>query len=215
MEQQIDQTVNNYLSGLRTGKYSNAILITLLILYGTAIAPKLPPYVLRFFDHPIAKLLIFFLIAYLSVNVSPTVAIITALCVIVTVHTLNKVRVDQLITSLIRKENMENLAAMENSDNMSSPEDMIVGHQEIQADTVLPDAHLEDLQEDNLSGLIEGAPIESEQMPQAEESDCQISLKYRDSFYPQYVSMDKSVYDAKNAGGSVGGFDHGNNFASV
>lgn len=224
MEQQIDQTVNNYLSGLRTGKYSNAILITLLILYGTAIAPKLPPYILQLFDHPVVKLLVFFLITYLSVNASPTVAIITALCVMITVHTLNKVRVDYVISSLVRREKMENLAAMENSedmsvsDDMSVPDDMSIESQEfqeIQADTALPEAYLEDLQEDNLSGMIEGAPIEPEQISQPEESDCQVSLKYRDSFYPQYVNMDKSVYDAKKSGGSVAGFDHGNNFASV
>ena len=215
MEKQIDQTVNNYMYGLRTGKYSNTILITLLVLYGTVIVPNLPPYVLQFFDHPVAKLLIFFLVAYLSLNVSPTVAIITALCVIVTFHTLNKVRVDQLITSLTTRENMENIAAMENDEDMSSSENMVVEQQDIQAVTALPDSHLEELQEDNLSGLIEGAPIESDQMHQADESDCQISLKYRDNFYPQYVSMDKSVYDSKNAGGSVGGFDNGNKFASV
>lgn len=210
-----NRTTNQYLSFLRDGQYTSAIAIILLILYGTAIAPKLPVYILSLFDHPIVKLLMFFLIAYIAARKDPSVAIVAALCVMVTIHTLNQVRFDQLVNSLVKIESMEEPPAQipENGESVPSPPEVMQVEEEIVDDASLNGSQLNELDNDSLASL--GAPIAGDIPPGQDPHACQIKLKYRDSFYPQYVNMDRGVYDAKNSGDSVPGFDHGGSYASV
>ena len=81
---------NNYISG---------ILIILLVVYSSMIAPMLPYQTLKFFDSWIVKLIALFLIVYLSLH-NATVALIASIAVLVSIFALNKA---------YSKENMANV----------------------------------------------------------------------------------------------------------
>ena len=72
-----DNTVKHYLAFL-DNEYVNAGLFVFLILYASVAAPKLPEYVAKLFDNTAFRLLIFFLIAYISQK-SPSVAVVAAI----------------------------------------------------------------------------------------------------------------------------------------
>lgn len=73
--------------------YVSSILSLILILYAGLVAPKLPPKIIMFLDNPIIKLLFFFLIIYIS-RKNATVAIISAIGVLVTLMTISKYKFD-------------------------------------------------------------------------------------------------------------------------
>jgi len=98
-----DATVTNWLSFL-DNEYISGALIIFLIVYASYAAPKLPPYILKLFDNPLFKLLIFFLIVY-SAKKNPTVAIIAAVGLMVTIHALNKLKLDQMLMRAVQREN--------------------------------------------------------------------------------------------------------------
>lgn len=83
-----DETVKSSLSFL-DNKYASAILALVLILYASMAAPKLSPSIAKLFDSNWVKLLFFFLIAFYSKK-DPTVAIIAAIAVLVSLQTLSR-----------------------------------------------------------------------------------------------------------------------------
>jgi hypothetical protein len=64
----------------------------LAIVYGSFLAPELPPSVAAWFDNPIFKVLFIFLILAVQ-NINPVVAILLALGFIISMQTLNRYRV--------------------------------------------------------------------------------------------------------------------------
>ena len=66
----VDRTVTGWFAN----DYVNAAVAVLLIVYSAYGATRLPPYLLRLFDMPLFKMLVFFLIVYLA-RKSPTIAI--------------------------------------------------------------------------------------------------------------------------------------------
>ena len=68
-------------------KYISSIFSIILALYSVYIAPKLPNYILNFFDTPFGRLLFMFLIAYLAsdgnTQISIMVAIFLTICLLV------------------------------------------------------------------------------------------------------------------------------------
>jgi hypothetical protein len=98
-----DNKVKNYLSFL-DNDYVSAGLSLFLILYAGMAAPKLPTYVAKLFDNVFVQLLMFFLIVYVS-RKNPTVAIIAAVAVMVSLMTLNKIKFNQEMMSVVNGEN--------------------------------------------------------------------------------------------------------------
>lgn len=97
-----DKKAKEYLSFL-DNEYVSAILSIVLIVYATMAAPKLPESVARIFDYTAFKLLLFFLIAYIS-NKNPTVAIIAAVAVLVSLMTLSKYKAGEEMMEVIKNE---------------------------------------------------------------------------------------------------------------
>ena len=68
-------------------KYISSIFSIILALYSVYLAPKLPNYILNFFDTPFGRLLFMFLIAYLAsdgnTQISIMVAIFLTICLLV------------------------------------------------------------------------------------------------------------------------------------
>ena len=114
-----DNTVKGWLSFIDDNEYVTAALTIFLIVYASYAAPKLPPYILKLFDNPLFKLLIFFLIVY-TAKKNPTVAIIAAVAFMVTIHALNKLKLDQMMMALVckEKEHMANIQEHEMEQEM-------------------------------------------------------------------------------------------------
>ena len=113
-----DSTVKNSLSFL-DNEYVSTGLFVFLILYASVAAPKLPRYVAKLFDNTFFKLVILFLIAYVS-RKNPTVALVAALGLMISIMTLNKYELGEMM-SVVNK-NGENYAS---EDNMSYQQEAI------------------------------------------------------------------------------------------
>lgn len=72
--------------------YIVGVVGIIAIVYGSLMAPQLPPSVAAWFDNPIFKVLFIFLILAVR-NISPTVSILLALGLIISMQTLNRYRV--------------------------------------------------------------------------------------------------------------------------
>jgi hypothetical protein len=106
-----DKTVSGYL-GFLDNEYIQAGLALFLILYAGIIAPKLSPGVLEMFDNIFVKILAFFLIVLISKK-SPTIALIAAVAVIVTLMIANN---QIVIKTIVRQEQFSSINPSDNDD---------------------------------------------------------------------------------------------------
>lgn len=81
-------------------KYVNTALYLFLILYASLAAPKLPSYVSHLFDNLWFRLIILFLIAYLS-SKDASAALLVSIGLTITLLTLNNHKVNDAITSFL------------------------------------------------------------------------------------------------------------------
>ena len=95
ISQKVDDLFNN--------KYFFSTLSLFLVMYGGLAAPKLPINIAMWFEKPIIRILIFFLIAYLSTK-NQSLALITAVGMVITLQTLSKHKINgELVNLLIGK----------------------------------------------------------------------------------------------------------------
>lgn len=71
--------------------YISSALTIALIAYAGLAGPKLPEYIVSLFDYSVVKFIVFFLIAYMA-KFNVTVAIVSAIAVLVTLQTLSNYR---------------------------------------------------------------------------------------------------------------------------
>ncbi len=189
--EQFDRVVNRYLSVLNNNEYVSAGLALFLVLYAGLAAPQLPESVARLFDNPFFKLLIFFLIAYSSKQ-NPTVAIIAAVGVMVSLMTLNRYKVNRGLVNIVQAE--EAAMANANPNNVGAeaplPEELVL-----------------------MEGAGSKANVPSEVL--SELDGCVRNANWRNSFYPQYVNMKPDAYMARYSGNAVSGFDSTANYAQA
>ena len=107
-------------------KYVSASVSLFLVLYAGMAAPELPEGVARLFEHKLFRIFVFFLIAYTG-NKDPTVAIIAAVGLMVSLQTLNRYNVEKHLVNLLRVSNIENEEVQDSTNevpsNISSDED--------------------------------------------------------------------------------------------
>ncbi len=84
---QMSEYVNKGLNFVNQNKILSSVLGMLLVLYAAAAAPKLPKSVVKIFDNSLFKLGFMFMIAYLATK-DPSVAIISAVALLITIQTL-------------------------------------------------------------------------------------------------------------------------------
>jgi ABC-type multidrug transport system fused ATPase/permease subunit len=93
------ETVKSYIKpigDIMDKSYGNPYIVGIVgliaIVYGSLMAPRLPPRVASWFSNPIFKIIFIFLILVVR-NVNPVVSIILAIGFIVSMQTLNRYRV--------------------------------------------------------------------------------------------------------------------------
>ena len=69
-------------------KTINSVVTLLVALYAALVAPKLPNYILNFFDNLYGKFILIFFIGYLASN-KFDIALIVSIGFIITLHYLN------------------------------------------------------------------------------------------------------------------------------
>jgi hypothetical protein len=94
-----NNVANPYINMINKNKYISLTIAIFLSLYGGLIAPKLPKKILEFIDNGYVKFILIFAIAYTS-RKDPTVALVAALGVLLTVQALNKLKVGQFIEDI-------------------------------------------------------------------------------------------------------------------
>lgn len=92
----IDNVVESFLND----KYVSTAIILFITLYASLAAPKLPKSWLNMLDSQISKLLMLFMIGYLSTKNFP-VAIISAMAFLLTMNTIQKHQVNDKIINII------------------------------------------------------------------------------------------------------------------
>lgn len=177
----INQTIRQNLRFL-DNQYVSAAISLFLVLYAGLAAPELPESVAKLFENTLFKLLVFFLIAYTS-RKDPTVAIIAAVGLMISLQTLNRYNVEKKMVDVVRasEENASHGAAVEEfaaEQNRMSGEMQEALPPQIQMapsqggpSGQIPQCQLKELEQ-------EVAPIDSE------------SVDFHDQFYPQYVDYD-------------------------
>jgi hypothetical protein len=170
-----DKTVSKSLSFL-DNQYISTALIVLLISYSSLAAPKLPEKVIRIFDYTIVKILVFFLIAFWA-NKNPTVSILIAVALIVTLQILSKYDYHALMMKVLMKD-AKKTEGMQNS---------IEIHEDNAGSVDIPNEQIKNMNE--------------------EINGCDKKANYHNAFYPQYANMKPDAYMARYGGSDVGGYD--------
>jgi hypothetical protein len=207
--QQFDSRVSGWLSYVDQNEYITAALSLFLILYASYAVPKLPPYILALFDKPLFKLVIFFLIVY-TARKNPTVAIIAAIGLLVTLQAVNKFKIDRAISGVMEsnREAMGEVSVGEMT-NVGPP---VPSNMELEdillSETSVPEGSIVGIREE-----VKSQPA-SESQPESLDS-CVRKDQYRNSFYPQYVNMKDDAYKSRYNGSDVDGFDPNSKYASL
>ena len=97
---QVPSMVNESLKIL-DNKYISAMIGLFLALYAGLAAPKLPKYITIYFDNPMFKLGIMFLIAYMATK-DPPVAIIAAVALLVSLQTLSSQKTTDKVVKAVK-----------------------------------------------------------------------------------------------------------------
>lgn len=94
-----DNTVKNYTTWL-DNQYVSSALTIFLIVYASMAAPKLPTYIASLFDYTIVKLLMFFMIVFISKK-NATVALIASVALMVSIMTLDRIKFGQEMMEVV------------------------------------------------------------------------------------------------------------------
>lgn len=193
-----DNTVQGWLSVVENNQYVSTALIIFLILYAGLAAPKLPSYMLVLFDNLIFKFVIFFLIAYMAKQ-NPTVAVLSAIALMVTLQALNKLDFERGMTMMMQESENEGQYV-----EVEAPEEAQLeeGYTESFAEEQIPEESIAELE--GGSAPVTGPSGMEEALAKG---GCDKLADYRDSFYPQYSSMKPDAYMARYGGDDVGGYD--------
>lgn len=110
-----DNFIKNHTTWLENEYVAGALTI-FLILYASLAAPKLPDYIAKLFDYTLFKIIIFFLIVYMHKK-NPTVALVAAIALMVSLMTLDKLKLHEGMTS-VKSESEESDDLLTNLNNL-------------------------------------------------------------------------------------------------
>lgn len=101
----VSDYVDKTLKFVNNNKILNSVVAIFLILYAIMAAPKLPKSVAKLFDYTLVKLVYMFLIAYLASR-NPSVAIISAVALLITIQTLSSYDTADKIVDNVQSNNV-------------------------------------------------------------------------------------------------------------
>jgi hypothetical protein len=190
---QFNAIVNRINSVLQQGLYvvdeneflSNALLV-LLVMYAALVAPNLSENVASIFDNVFFRLFVFFIIAF-TATTNPSVAILLAICTLVSLHTLTSHKVDRKMMTLV-----QNQVAVPGNNNM------VVVNEE----PVINSVALEEEENSMMEDLTNLQEVGQDPTTGA----CLDNADFRDNFYPQYVNMKPDAYMSRYTGEDVSGY---------
>ncbi len=220
--QKFDTAMTNWLSVLNTNENFATIVTLILIVYAGLLAPRLPESIILLFDHPIVKLILILLIAYIA-KVNPTVAIIASIAFLVTLQALNRFRTNKMMMALVDRQqekeiHINNNLTMPRAMTMPMPSampsainDNVFEEAEFPTKYVAEDSlqHLQE--EDDQTDMNMNNNMHQPPQPQ---TTCNKKVNYRNDFYPQYVNLNPESYLARDNSGDVPGYDEYAGYAS-
>lgn len=192
LSQQFDNTVNGWMSFVDNNPYISGALSLFLVMYAGLAAPKLPESIAKLFDNAWFRLVVFFLIIY-SAKKNPTVAIIAAVGLMISMQTLSKLKIGKMM-----------MASAQQAEQMGAPEEELpIGDMTMEEGVPMSEV---DVPEEAVAELAEeGKGV----------SSCGKKMNFRNHFYPQYVNMKPDAYLARYTGNNVNGFDPNAKYASI
>lgn len=89
-----DSVVNNNLGWVHQNKYVLPVITAFLAVYAALARPKLPSYIEKLFENPVFRLVMISYILYRG-NKDPQLSIMIAAAFLVTIHLINKQKVEK------------------------------------------------------------------------------------------------------------------------
>jgi hypothetical protein len=104
-----DSLVNNNLGWVHENKYVLPVLSLILGLYAALARPKLPKFIEKLFENPIFRLVMISYIIYRGNN-DPQLAVMIAAAFLITIHMINKKKVNEITSEESKKLESENFS---------------------------------------------------------------------------------------------------------
>jgi hypothetical protein len=186
------------------------ILAALLILYAAFGTTYVPFNVLVLMDNVYVRILLLCLIAFAATK-NAKIAILAAICFIVSIQALNRVKTHSVITTAVLN-NKEHFDQQMNNFHMTDVKTNDPFHDPSHP-VYIPEealAPLQEFQEERVPNAIPEEGVVSEGRPGElafGQAGCTQIMDHRNSFYPQYVNASQDAYNARYTGSDVGGFD--------
>ena len=111
-------SIENYLKMALSNVYVLTSIKVFLVLYAAMAAPALPKYIANLFNNTLFRILIASIIVYMSTH-DPTIAILVAVGFIISLQTLNKHNVNNIITNTT---SAKNIVDVNNTQSISAEE---------------------------------------------------------------------------------------------
>jgi hypothetical protein len=93
--EQFNAIVNQNIGWIHNNKYVLPVLSLCLAIYVALARPKLPDYIAKLFDNPVFRLLMISYILYRG-NKDPQLSLMIATTFLITMHMINKQRVEKM-----------------------------------------------------------------------------------------------------------------------
>ena len=101
--EQFDSLVNENLGWVHTNSYVLAVLSLFLAVYVAVVRPVLPQFVQRLFENPVFRLVLISYILYRG-NKDPQLSLMIAAAFLITMHMINKQKVEQFNSRINNKQ---------------------------------------------------------------------------------------------------------------
>ena len=175
----ISATVNSSLEGIYSNKTSSAVIGLFLVLYAGLAAPKLPKSVAKLFGNSIFRLVILFLVAYMSSR-NTSIAIIATVALVISMQTLSYHEANEKVHQQIEEEVM-----METAEELEGEEEDVEDE-----DAAEEEEH--NLHEANFDANGEFAEYKSEEQEQEEDVEEEIG-RFNAEEQPMFAVEDEEI----------------------
>jgi hypothetical protein len=101
--EQFDSLVNQNLGWVHSNSYVLAVLSLFLAVYVAVVRPVLPQFIQRLFENPVFRLVLISYILYRG-NKDPQLSLMIAAAFLITMHMINKQKVEQFNSRINNKQ---------------------------------------------------------------------------------------------------------------
>jgi len=208
MDEQLNGIANAVVIEKSEHKVMIAAVTLILILYTVFGIKRLSPRVLEFMNNMWTRLILLLIIAYVT-QLSPMVGVMLAIAVLALMIAATNYKVNNLIMTMVHKENMEQINRLNGSEEAAQQMQELQQVQQpvIMQEQTAPSIHIA---ESDLSEIQAGQMPDNLPTP-----GCGVKMRFRDKFYPQYQHEDLGNYAERGYEGGVTGYDSDEQYAAV